>query len=107
MANPRALSPELFMAELALTHGATLIDVRTRQEVAQRAPLDGAIQLDYLTDEFDQAIAGLDPHTPCYVYCDTGKRSAMACTRLHESGFMVTCYLEGGKNALDATFQNT
>ena len=107
MTDSRALSPDLFMAELALTHDAILIDVRTLREVDESAPLDGAIHLDFLNDEFEYGIDELDPDRPCYVYCDTGKRSAMACTRLRESGFMVTSYLEGGKNALDATFQNT
>jgi len=106
MTNLRALPPELFMAELALTQGAILLDVRTQQELKQTAPLDGAIHLDFLTDEFDHGIAALDIYQPCYVYCDTGKRSAMACARIMEAGFMVTCYLEGGKNALDKTFQN-
>lgn len=95
------------MAELALTHDAILIDVRTPQEISQFAPLDGAIHLNFLTDEFDRGITELNTERPCYVYCDTGKRSAMACTRLRDAGFLVTCYLEGGKNALDATFQNT
>lgn len=100
----RALTPELFMAELALTQDAVLIDVRTPGELSEEHRLSGALHMDFLDTDFDDQILDLDPFAPCYLYCDTGKRSALACERLLERGFMVISYLRGGKIAWNEVF---
>lgn len=99
----RSIPPDLFLAELALTHDAIPLDVRTGEEIKTRGTLDGAVHLDYLDTRFESAIESLDRLVPYYLYCDTGKRSRLACELMASRGFMLVAWLEGGLLALDKT----
>jgi rhodanese-related sulfurtransferase len=97
----RALTPELFMVELALTNDTVLIDLRTEREIKKDRMLEGAIHLDYLMDDFDDAIAEMDKRRPYFLYDDGGKRAALAASKMSRRGFMQIAYLQGGKQAID------
>jgi len=84
------------MVEMALTSDAVLFDVRTADEIRRQPALEGALQLDVLSDRFDRALEAWDRHRPYFLYCDTGKRSRMACTMMAERGFVHLSYLAGG-----------
>ncbi len=96
----RSLSPELFLVEIALTSDAVLFDVRTQEERRNTPGLDGALSLDILADQFEERLSNWDKHRPYFLYCDTGKRSRMACEIMVEQGFVHLSYLAGGLHAL-------
>lgn len=101
----RALTPELFMVELALTNDAVLIDLRTEREINKDRMLEGAIHLDYLTDNFDEAMAEMDKMRPYFLYDDGGKRAAMAASKMARRGYIQIAYLQGGKQTIDHDIQ--
>lgn len=101
----RNLSPDLFMAEIALTADAVVIDVRTRGEAAGDPMLEGALHLDVLDSSFEERLDELDQLLPYFVYCQTGKRGRVACRLMAERGFLLTSFLEGGKDAWDKVFK--
>jgi rhodanese-related sulfurtransferase len=88
------------MVEMALTSDAVLFDVRTADEMSRAPALEGAVPLDVLSDRFDGALESWDRHRPYFLYCDTGKRSRLACTMMAERGFVHLSYLAGGLAAL-------
>ncbi len=99
----RSIPPDLFLAECTLTDGAVLLDVRTAEEIESEGTLLHAKHLDYLDTSFEEAIETLDRLDPYYVFCDTGKRSRLACEFMASKGFILVAYLEGGTNAHDGT----
>jgi rhodanese-related sulfurtransferase len=69
------------------TSSATaIIDVRTAEEF-QAGHLDGAININVEGPNFDQEISALDKAGEYFVYCRSGRRSAIAVTRMSELGF--------------------
>jgi rhodanese-related sulfurtransferase len=71
----------------------TLLDVRTDPEVA-RGLIGGAkhIPLNQLPERYEE----LDRQAMLVVYCQSGARSAQACTWLAERGFTQVQNLQGG-----------
>jgi rhodanese-related sulfurtransferase len=97
----RALPAELFMVELALTSDALLIDLRTDREIKKEQPMEGAIHLDYLSNEFDEALKDMDKMRPYFLYDDGGKRAALAASKMARQGFMQIAYLQGGLPSIE------
>lgn len=97
----RSITPDLFLAELALTHDAIALDVRTAEEVRNLGTIKNATHLDYLDTAFEEHVDSLDRLVPYYIFCDTGKRSRLACELMASKGFMLVAWLEGGLNSLD------
>lgn len=97
----RSITPDLFLAELALTHDAIALDVRTAEEVRNLGTIKNATHLDYLDTAFEEHVDALDRLVPYYILCDTGKRSRLACELMASKGFMLVAWLEGGLNSLD------
>lgn len=64
----------------------TIIDVRSPAEFAT-GHLDGAINIDLASADFDARIAALDPDAAYGVYCRTGVRAAEAAAALRSAGF--------------------
>lgn len=93
------------MVELALTNDAVLIDLRTEREINKDRMLEGAIHLDYLTDNFDEAMAEMDKMRPYFLYDDGGKRAAMAASKMARRGYIQIAYLQGGKQTIDHDIQ--
>ncbi len=71
---------------VALEPGTVVIDVRTAAEFAA-GHLDGAINIDVQSPDFDAAVGQLDPAGRYYVYCRSGNRSGQAIDRMTSSGF--------------------
>jgi len=102
----RKLSPELFMAELALTAEAVLVDVRTEEELHDDPAIPGAIQRDFLQSSFENWLEEIDEHQAYFLYDQSGKRGRMACEMMAEKGFLHAGFLEGGKNAWNPVFKS-
>ena len=63
-----------------------IIDVRTPEEFAE-GHLDGAVNLDVESGEFEAGLADLDPSASYAVYCRSGRRSALAADVMAQNGF--------------------
>ena len=85
------------------TKAATaIIDVRTNQEFAA-GHLSGAINIDVESVDFDTEIARLDKSGSYFVYCHSGRRSAIAASRMSELGFTNLTDLGGINDAASKT----
>lgn len=88
-------------AEKQMADGAQLLDVRTKEEWAE-GHLKGATLVTVTEDGFlKKAKAALDPKKDVVVYCQSGRRSAMAAKQLRDAGFTVHD-LDGGITAWKA-----
>lgn len=72
-----------------------LVDVRTPEEFND-GHIENAVNINFMSDDFDANVAGLDKAKPVMVYCKSGGRSAKAAARLKELGFKTITDLEGG-----------
>ena len=79
------------------TKKVQLIDVRTPKEYKEGTILN-AVNIDFLDEGFSKNIEQLDKKQPVYIFCQSGKRSAAAATKLQEAGFEVI-ELAGGYKA--------
>ena len=74
---------------------AQLLDVRTAQEYAE-GHIEGSVNIDIFSADFDQQVQQLDKSKPVYVYCRSGRRSANAMARMKDAGFTEIHNLQGG-----------
>lgn len=95
------LDPQEFEAAYQEDQQATVLDVRTPEEVAD-GHIDGATALDFLAEDFEAQAEKLDRNRSYYVYCRSGKRSAQACLVLERLGFEQVYNLDGGYLAWQA-----
>mgnify|MGYP006218887759 CR=1 FL=1 len=72
-----------------------LIDVRTKEEFSEGC-IQGAINIDYLADNFIIKIQKLDLEIPVLLYCRSGNRSSKAMKTMKELGFKEVYNLEDG-----------
>lgn len=72
-----------------------LLDVRTPGEVSE-GMIEGAINIDVEGDGFEDKIEMLDKSKTIYLYCRSGKRSALAAGILVDHGFLELYDLKGG-----------
>jgi rhodanese-related sulfurtransferase len=79
----------------------TVIDVRTPDEYAN-GHVDGAINIDVQGGGFSAAIAALDPAQPYIVYCQSGRRSAIAAATMVAAGFTQVHDMGGLQAWIDA-----
>lgn len=75
-----------------------IVDVRTLKEYND-GYIDGAINVDFLSDSFLIKMQGFDKNKPLFIYCRSGNRSAKAAAKLTKSGFTEIIDLKGGYNA--------
>lgn len=82
--------------------GAVLVDVREAAELAQDAPVPGAVHIPRaaLADRIRQAVP--DPDTPVVLYCGGGNRGALATETLCGLGYTEAVNLQGGLRAWKA-----
>ena len=73
---------------VAIGEDTVVVDVRTPAEYAE-GHLDGAINIDLQSPEFDTTISELDPEDEYVVYCQSGNRSAQAVAAMEAAGFDV------------------
>lgn len=82
--------------ESNLAEDVVILDVRTDPEVAE-GMIEGAIQIDYRGENFEEEVAKLDSSKTYVVYCRTGGRSAAASKIMTEElGFKNVNNLLGG-----------
>lgn len=74
-----------------------ILDVRTPQEYAG-GHIDGAINIDALSPDFQKSLADYDRGKKYLVYCRTGIRSAEASKIMIENGFTAVYNMLGGLN---------
>ncbi|MBX9470632.1 rhodanese-like domain-containing protein [Microcella sp.] len=71
---------------VALDAGTVVIDVRTPAEFAS-GHLEGAVNIDVQSADFESRISELDPAGTYFVYCRSGNRSGQAIARMEALGF--------------------
>ena len=72
-----------------------LVDVRTAEEFSE-GHIKGAINIDYLAENFSIEIQELELESPVLLYCRSGNRSGKAMKIMNEVGFKEVYNLEGG-----------
>ncbi|MBI5798698.1 MAG: rhodanese-like domain-containing protein [Candidatus Yonathbacteria bacterium] len=77
---------------------AKVIDVRTPAEFAN-GHIPGATNIDIYDRSFPEKVKELDSSAVYVVNCQSGGRSARACSMMNELGFVATMNLEGGITA--------
>ena len=87
-----------FAAGIDTAENALLLDVRTDAEFAS-GHLNGATQIDFYRDDFEEALSKLDKSQPVYVYCRSGNRSGKAAKQMKALGFKEVYNLGGGIGA--------
>ncbi len=73
---------------IAESDDTVVVDVRTPGEYAG-GHLDGAVNIDLQSPEFDATISELDPGDEYIVYCQSGNRSAQAVAAMEAAGLNV------------------
>jgi len=89
-------------AAAAAEPGVMIIDVRTPEEYAQ-GHLEGAVNLDVQSGQFEAGLVDLDPTAAYSVYCRSGNRSAVAAGLMTENGFTDVTDLGSLESAAAAT----
>ena len=77
-----------------------LIDVRTPAEFKE-GHLPHAVNIDWLSADFNKAFDSISKRKKIYVYCRSGKRSEKAAYRLDSLGFKRVVNLTGGYKAYE------
>ncbi|MDH3294688.1 MAG: rhodanese-like domain-containing protein [Acidimicrobiia bacterium] len=77
------------------TDELVVIDVRTPEEFAE-GHLDGAIQIDFYSEDFTDSLAKLDRDRPYVIYCRSGSRSGQTREIMADLGFIDVADIEGG-----------
>ncbi len=62
--------------------------------------MDHAMNIDYLSDTFDDEIETLDRLRPYFLYDDGGKRAPLAASFMVRRGFRQIAYLQGGRKEI-------
>lgn len=81
-----------------IQRGVIVLDVRTAKEFQQNHLID-ARNIDVESADFDSAIAALDKSVTYALYCESGRRSSIAYTKMKNAGFTDLYNLEGGMEA--------
>ena len=85
------------------TSTEVLLDVRTPEEF-KAGCIDGALNIDWFSPNFDKQVEIFDKNKTIYVYCKKGGRSLKSQARLKELGFLHVINLEGGYDAYIQTY---
>ena len=72
-----------------------ILDVRTAGEFAA-GHIEGAINIDVESANFDTKIANLDKNVEYSVYCHSGRRSGIAVQKMADAGFTKLTNLKDG-----------
>ncbi len=72
-----------------------ILDVRTPREFSE-GHLDGAVNLDVQSPDFEKGLRALDPNKSYLVYCRTGNRSRRAVLAMDALGFRSIFHMTEG-----------
>ncbi len=90
------LSQEQWWENFKQDENAIILDVRTEEEVEEKA-IPNSLHIDiYKGQGFLDEINKLDKEKSYYVYCKAGGRSNQACMLMNQLGFENTFNLLGG-----------
>jgi rhodanese-related sulfurtransferase len=92
------LSLEEFLDGVEQKAGAVILDVR-RPDEYDKGHLPGAVNLNYLGEDFIDRLLSFPVETPYFVYCRSCRRSLRVCTNMLNAGFQEVYNLEGGLGA--------
>ena len=90
--NVSVLAPEAFKEK---SMNQTIVDVRTPAEYSS-GHIEGAINIDFFSDDFLEQIGQLDKSETLFVYCKSGNRSSKAAQKILGLGFKEVVDLQGG-----------
>lgn len=79
----------------AAESGVVILDVRTPAEFAE-GYIEGALNIDFQSGNFENEITSLDKNATYAVYCRSGNRSGKAAQVMHDAGFQSVYNLDGG-----------
>ena len=74
-----------------------LIDVRSKQELDD-IMINGVLNYDFNSDEFENSVLGLDIDKTYYVICRSGRRSRITTELMLKNGFENVFNIKGGMN---------
>ena len=75
-----------------------LVDVRTPEEVSE-GQLAGAVNINFLGENFSSEIQKLNKNKTYLLYCRSGSRTRRAADQMQKAGFKKVYMLEGGITA--------
>jgi len=75
-----------------------LVDLRTPGEIRQTGKIEGALEVNYTSPDFQTQIGKLDKSKPVVVYCASGGRSPRAAAQMLKTGFQKVYDYAGGMN---------
>lgn len=78
--------------------GVVVLDVRTADEFSKNHLID-ARNMDVESADFDTKMVALDKSVTYAIYCQSGRRSAIAYNKMKDAGFKSLLNLEGGMEA--------
>lgn len=84
------------VAETLEHDDAVLLDVRTKEEVAQARLADTVVNIDFYAPGFTTDIAALDRDQTYVLYCRSGQRTSHVATLMTDLGFTDVRELTGG-----------
>lgn len=90
-----------FDSKLKVESKALLVDVRQDWEV-KNGFISGAINHDFMDDDFILKFKNVSKDTPIYLYCASGGRSGEAAEILSKAGYKKVYNLLGGMRAWNA-----
>lgn len=89
------VSIEAFKTKLATVPAPQLIDVRTPEEF-NRGSLDGALNMNFRSDNLENQLNTLDKSKPVFIFCQAGGRSGKCYKKMKDMGFKEVYDMEGG-----------
>lgn len=101
LSNIRDVSVQEATTLLSGEEGAVVLDVRTPAEY-DAGHIDGAVNANFLGDDFVAAIAELDRDATYVLHCKSGARSAKALEVMKEQGFTNIAHLTDGYDGWEA-----
>lgn len=81
--------------------GIVVLDVRTPEEF-EAGHIEGAVNLDFLSEDFAANLAELGKDTTYVLHCKSGARSAKALEIMREQGFESIAHMNEGFDAWTA-----
>lgn len=87
-----------FKTKIASVSTPQLVDVRTPEEFS-RGSLDGAINMNFRSNDLDNQLNTLDKSKPVFIFCQSGGRSGKCYKKMKDMGFSEVYDMEGGYGA--------
>ncbi len=80
---------------IAKDDAVVILDIRTPGEFSQ-GHIKGAMNIDYMADDFATKLAALDKDDTYIMHCQSGGRSGKSLSQFRELGFATVLHMEAG-----------